>query len=147
MGVPGDAWDAQIAHGRNEGGGASIKMWHDYFPRATIYGIDINPAPHLVDNDRITTYVFDEGDTAQLQEFVEETGCSSTSSSTTAATGQYHQQITLAALWPHLKPGGPLLHRGPDQQRTGTRTPAASPPEPCSTLGACFASTSMTSIR
>src|SRR5687767_11792216 len=37
LGVPGDAWKAEIAQGRNTGGGASIKMWHDYFSKARIY--------------------------------------------------------------------------------------------------------------
>ncbi len=41
LGVTGDQWEAQIVHGKNTGG-ASIKMWHDYFQSGRIYGIDIN---------------------------------------------------------------------------------------------------------
>src|SRR5208283_3037636 len=36
LGVVGDAWDARIVRGKNKGGGASIKMWADYFPNAHI---------------------------------------------------------------------------------------------------------------
>ena len=62
--------DPRIAHGRNESGGASIRMWHDYFPKATIYAIDIVPAAQL-DNERIKTFVVDQGAENSLQPFVE----------------------------------------------------------------------------
>ena len=71
LGVTGDRWAAKIVHGRNVGGGASIKLWRDYFPRATVYGIDVNPAPYL-DDDRTHTFVADQGDADQLQAFMEE---------------------------------------------------------------------------
>jgi hypothetical protein len=41
LGVKGDRWDAKIVQGRNTGG-ASLKMWREYFPRARIYGLDVN---------------------------------------------------------------------------------------------------------
>src|SRR5437588_5742537 len=47
LGVTGEAWRADIAHGRNQDGGGSVKMWQDYFPKARIVGADINPARHL----------------------------------------------------------------------------------------------------
>lgn len=53
LGVTGLRWETTIVQGRNTGG-ASVKMWHDYFPNARIYGIDINPCPDL-NKDRITT--------------------------------------------------------------------------------------------
>jgi hypothetical protein len=105
MGVPGDAWDARIAHGRNAGGGASIKMWHDYFAKARIYGLDINPAPYL-DNDRITTATVDQGDPDQLRRFAESV---SEQFDVIVDDGSHrpdHQQITLSVLWSFLKPGG-----------------------------------------
>ena len=60
LGVKGDRWAAMIVHGRNAEGGASLKLWHDYFPHAKLYGIDLNPAPYL-DNDRTQTFVTDQG--------------------------------------------------------------------------------------
>jgi hypothetical protein len=59
LGVVGDRWDAKIVQGRNTGG-ASLKMWYDYFPNARIYGLDINDCSYLA-NDRVRTFVADQG--------------------------------------------------------------------------------------
>lgn len=48
-----------------EPGGNSLRMWRDYFPNATIYGIDIYPKQHL-DGDRIKTIICDQGDQKKL---------------------------------------------------------------------------------
>jgi hypothetical protein len=106
MGVAGDAWDARIVRGRNAGGGASIKMWADYFPQAHIYGIDVNAAPHL-DTDRITTFVADQSDTEALGKVVE--GAGSEPFDVIVDDGSHfhnHQQISFGYLFEHLKPGG-----------------------------------------
>ena len=106
MGVAGDAWDARIVRGKNSGGGASIKMWADYFPRAHIYGIDVNAAPHL-DTDRITTFVADQSDTDDLGRVVE--GAGSEPFDVIVDDGSHfhnHQQISFGYLFEHLKPGG-----------------------------------------
>lgn len=51
------------------GGGHSIKMWTDYFPRATIHGADIEPSFHTCESysSRIKFHVVDQRDPAQLQ--------------------------------------------------------------------------------
>ena len=45
--------------------GASIKLWHDFFPNAQIYGVDINPYEIIWDkvknNDRIILYTSTDG--------------------------------------------------------------------------------------
>lgn len=106
MGVAGDAWDARIVRGKNKGGGASIKMWADYFPRAHIYGIDVNPAPHL-DTDRITTFVADQSDTEQLGKVVEAAGPEPFDVIVDDGSHFHnHQQISFGYLFKHLKPGG-----------------------------------------
>ena len=64
LGVSGKQWHSAIVHGRNTGG-ASLKMWYDYFPKARIYGLDVNPCPEL-DNDRIKTFVGHQGKTDDL---------------------------------------------------------------------------------
>ncbi len=105
MGVAGDAWDARIVRGKNKEGGASIKMWADYFPQGHIYGIDVNPAPHL-DTDRITTFVADQGDTEQLGKVVEAAGPEPFD--VIVDDGSHfanHQQISFGYLFKHLKPG------------------------------------------
>ncbi len=106
LGVVGDRWDSHIVCGRNAAGGASIRMWYDYFPNAQIYGIDINECSYL-DTDRIKTFVADQGNIEDLKAF-------------TAATeavefdfifddGSHrpdHQQISLGYFFRYLKSGG-----------------------------------------
>ena len=46
-------------------GGGSLEMWGDYFPKATVYGIDIYPKSEM-DSDRIKTFV--EGKAKRLAE-------------------------------------------------------------------------------
>lgn len=109
LGVPGDAWDARIAHGRNEGGGGSLRTWYDFFPRARIHGVDINPAPHL-DNDRITTHVMDQGDPEAIAAFLDSLG--DVDFDLIVDDGSHrpdHQQITFGCLFPRLRPGGLYL--------------------------------------
>lgn len=105
IGVPGDAWDAHIAHGRNEGGGGSLKMWREYFPSAHIFGLDINPAVHL-DGDRIKTYVADQGSRKQLESFVAAAGVMFDVIIDDGSHRPDHQQVTLSALFGHLTQGG-----------------------------------------
>jgi hypothetical protein len=106
LGVTGEAWRADIQRGRNQSGGASMKMWYDFFPKARIYGLDINPATHL-DNDRISTHVVDQGDRSQLLAFADEFG--EDGFDVIVDDGSHrpdHQQITLSALFGYLRPGG-----------------------------------------
>jgi hypothetical protein len=106
LGVPGPNWDARIAHGRNRHGGASLRMWQDYFPKARIYGADINPAPHL-DNDRVRTFVLDQGDPRTISAFLGAVG--DVDFDVIVDDGSHrpdHQQITLGSLYPRLKVGG-----------------------------------------
>lgn len=105
LGVPGDSWRADIARGRNREGGASLKMWYDFFPQARIFGLDINPAEHL-NNDRIATYVVDQGDRDDLCAFVQSVGIEFDVIIDDGSHRPDHQQVTLSTLFSHLKPGG-----------------------------------------
>jgi hypothetical protein len=124
LGVRGSAWDSRIAQGKNTGGGASIKMWAEYFPRARIFGVDINPAPHL-NTDRITTFVADQGNPAQLREVIEATG--SEDFDIIIDDGSHradHQQIAFGVLFDHVRVGGvyfieDLLSNGVGDPRSG----------------------------
>ena len=105
LGVTGQRWDAQIVHGRNKGG-ASIKMWYDYFPNANIYGIDINPSTFL-ENDRIRTFAVDQGNKDDLINFLKSIG--KIEFEVIIDDGSHrpdHQQITLSILFERLKSGG-----------------------------------------
>ena len=105
LGVQGETWKANIVHGRNEGG-ASLKMWYDYLPNASIYGIDVNPCPNL-NNDRITTFVADQSDIQQLESFIQATN--NTEFDVIIDDGSHrpdHQQISLEFFFQKLKNGG-----------------------------------------
>jgi hypothetical protein len=105
LGVVGDRWASHIVHGRNAGG-ASVKMWQEYFPKAMIYGIDVNACAYL-DTDRVRTFVADQGDPRQLQDAVDKMGDGRFD--VIIDDGSHrpdHQQISLAFLFPLLKPGG-----------------------------------------
>ena len=106
LGVRGENWEAAIAHGRNAEGGGSIKALHDYFPKAQILGVDINPASHL-ERERLRTFVVDQGDRAAWRRFLEEAG--SDRFDIIIDDGSHrpdHQQTTLDMLFAHLAPGG-----------------------------------------
>jgi hypothetical protein len=106
LGVTGPNWRADIVHGSNAQGGASMKMWADYLPNARITGLDINPATFL-DTDRITTYQADQGSRESLAAFLDRHP--EPRFDIIIDDGSHrpdHQQITLEMLWPHLKSGG-----------------------------------------
>lgn len=112
LGVSGDAGFSTCAYGDNMEGGASYKMWLAYFthPDSRVLGVDINSAPHLNRPPRGHTLVLDQNDPTKVDEFV----------TPLKALGKplfnfiiddgshasYDQQMTLAKMWPLLKPGG-----------------------------------------
>lgn len=105
LGVTGPRWETAIVQGRNTGG-ASVKMWHDYFPNGRVHGIDVNPCPYL-DNDRISTFIADQGSLEDLEAFVTATG--GIEFDVIIDDGSHrpdHQQISLGFLFKKLKGGG-----------------------------------------
>ncbi|MET9021343.1 class I SAM-dependent methyltransferase [Actinopolymorpha sp. NPDC004070] len=54
-------------------GGASLRMWKQFFPKAEIYGMDIQDKS-FVDEDRITTFVGDQSDPDSLRAIAEKIG-------------------------------------------------------------------------
>jgi hypothetical protein len=105
LGISGGRWNSPIVHGRNTGG-ASLKMWHDYFSEAKIYGIDINECPFL-ENNRIRTFVADQGRVEDLDAFMEAIG--GIEFDIIIDDGSHrpdHQQISFSYLFRKLKSGG-----------------------------------------
>jgi hypothetical protein len=95
---------AKIKRGRNSEGGASLKMWRDYFPRARIYGLDMFDASYL-DDERVRTFQGDQSDLGFLAEVAAETG----PLDVIIDDGSHwavHQQMTLGFLFGHVRPGG-----------------------------------------
>jgi hypothetical protein len=105
LGVIGDRIKDCIVCGRNKGG-ASLHMWYDYFPKAKIYGIDINECSYL-DNDRIKTFVADQGNVQDLFHFTE--AAQSVEFDIIIDDGSHrpdHQQISFSYFFKLLKTGG-----------------------------------------
>jgi len=107
IGVEGPGALGTTVFGRNSGG-ASLKTWHEYFDRAKIYGIDLNPATFL-DNDRIRTLVADQGDRDALQAAAQAIGGDLDLVIDDGSHASRHQQPTLALFFRHLSPGGLYL--------------------------------------
>lgn len=86
-----------------ESGGASLRMWRDWLPRATVYGLDIEPKS--IDEPRIVTLLGDQGDAAGLDEL----GARYGPFDLIIDDGSHknaHVRCAFGALWPHLAPGG-----------------------------------------
>jgi hypothetical protein len=54
-------------------GGASLRMWKHYFPRALVYGVDVFDK-HPIDQQRIITLQADQGDADSLARFAADIG-------------------------------------------------------------------------
>lgn len=124
LGVPGPEWDSKIVHGGNSQGGASLKMWYEFFPNAVIYGADINDAKFL-GCDRIKTFKVDQGSAESLSAFKDLLGTTRFDIIIDDASHiADHQQLTLALFFPLLQKGGlyfveDLNDRGFENTRTG----------------------------
>tara|TARA_R110000868_G_scaffold408357_1_gene691400 strand:+ start:3178 stop:3873 length:696 start_codon:yes stop_codon:yes gene_type:complete len=89
-------------------GGGSLKMWYEYFPNATIIGLDINDESEL-SNDRTHVYQLDQSNDTELKNFVEQCKLNNYEFDIIIDDGSHHmrdQQITLAYLFPLLKSKG-----------------------------------------
>jgi len=86
-------------------GGGSLEMWRDYFPKATIYGIDIVPKTEL-ESRRLKTFVADQADRRQLAAFIDKFGGTFDIIIDDGGHSMEQQQISLGYLFKYVKPGG-----------------------------------------
>ena len=89
-------------------GGGSLKMWYEYFPNATIIGLDINDESEL-SNDRTYVYQLDQSDDKELENFVAQCKLNNYEFDIIIDDGSHHmrdQQVTLGYLFPLLKSKG-----------------------------------------
>lgn len=103
--MKGPSWRTHIVHGRNACGGASLKMWEDYFPSATLFGFDINPASYL-NTERATTFVADQGDPGSIRRAADAAGGRFDIIVDDGSHRADHQQLTFSVLFDYLEPGG-----------------------------------------
>jgi hypothetical protein len=86
----------------------SVRMWHEYFPRANIYGIDISDCSRF-QTDWFHFYQVDCGDKYRLSEIAKCLSRSGTKFDVIMDDGShasYHQQLTFLKFFSLLKPGG-----------------------------------------
>ena len=95
--------------------GASLKMWHEYFPNGMIYGmddcsiIDCNLTPEFIkkmENDRIKTFIGDQSNREHLKKFINEHGGEFDTIIDDGYHFQAHQQVSLGFLFPYVKSKG-----------------------------------------
>lgn len=85
--------------------GASIKMWKEYFPKATIVALDIDPECKQYEEDRITIHIGDQTDVSFLNKIVDQHGHFEIVLDDGGHS--YKQQIvSFETLFPKLTPGG-----------------------------------------
>jgi 2-polyprenyl-3-methyl-5-hydroxy-6-metoxy-1,4-benzoquinol methylase len=89
-------------------GGGSLKLWYEYFPKATIIGLDINEEFEL-SNDRTHVFQLDQSNEKELENFVNQCNENGYKFDIIIDDGSHHvedQQMTLAYLFPLLKSKG-----------------------------------------
>ncbi len=85
--------------------GASVKMWKEYFPKATIVALDIDPRCKQYEEDRIHIHIGDQTDVNFLHSIVEKYGHFEVILDDGGHS--YKQQIvSFETLFPALTPGG-----------------------------------------
>lgn len=83
--------------------GASLYMWRDFFPNATIYGIDVLPEC-MVKGDRIETFLVDQGNKNQLEDLIKKIGSDIDLVIDDGSHKALHQVFTCVVLKPLLNP-------------------------------------------
>ncbi len=86
-------------------GGSSLRTWEEYFPNATIYGLDIKPASVKHSAGRVDVRIMDQSDVPALEAFAEEAG----PFDIVIEDGSHiwsHQIIGMKTLMRYVAPGG-----------------------------------------
>lgn len=84
----------------------SLRVWRQYFPHAHIYGYDINDFSFF-EQERTVTFRGDQSSRDDLGRFLAEHGDGGFRLVIDDGShASSHQQVSLAALFPHVDPGG-----------------------------------------
>lgn len=87
--------------------GASLFTWRDYFPQATVYGIDLQIPDAVKNKERIRYGVADQDKAGDLLAVIDSWG--SPQFDIILDDGGHHvsqQRVTFETLWKFVKPGG-----------------------------------------
>ena len=86
-------------------GGDSLRLWERYFPKASVYGIDIVDRSAL-DSGRIHTFIADQSSRNQLKRFIRKYGNAYDIILDDGGHNMDLQQISFAFLFKYVKRGG-----------------------------------------
>jgi demethylmacrocin O-methyltransferase len=85
--------------------GGSLLMWQDYFPKATIYGLDMEDKSALA-NARVTTLMGDQAKRGDLQRAMDISGGEIDILIDDGGHTMEQQQVSLGFLFKYVRPGG-----------------------------------------
>jgi hypothetical protein len=85
-------------------GGASMRLWKRYFPKAQIYGLDLDPACRQHEEDRITIEIGSQADSGALARLSEHGPFDIVIDD--GSHVNRHILASFAKLWRHVTPGG-----------------------------------------
>jgi hypothetical protein len=85
--------------------GESVRLWEAYFPRATIFGIDIEDTSQY-ETERIRTFVADQANREQLSQFIDEHGSAFDIVIDDGGHTMEQQQVSFGFFFPHLRSKG-----------------------------------------
>jgi hypothetical protein len=85
--------------------GGSLEMWQEYFPKATITAIDIEPKTKY-DTARVKTFVADQANREALKKVTDAAGKDFDILLDDGGHTMEQQQVSLGMLFPYVKPGG-----------------------------------------
>jgi hypothetical protein len=83
-------------------GGASLRMWSEFFPQARVWGLDIDPSCKKHENRRVKVRIGSQSDAGVLAALAEEAG----GFDVVIDDGSHVNALTLASfkdLWPHTR--------------------------------------------
>ena len=87
-------------------GGESIRLWHSYFPKAEITGIDVVPGVRKMSNRSRVQYFFGRQDSPSFLKMIGETIGPQDIIIDDGSHFGLHQRISFQTLWPFVKPEG-----------------------------------------
>jgi hypothetical protein len=85
--------------------GGSLQYLKDFFPEATIYGLDLNNNNHL-NSDRIKTFVCNQEKLEDLENFISKIDCEFDLIIDDGGHTMRQQQLTFGVLFKKVRPGG-----------------------------------------
>jgi cephalosporin hydroxylase len=84
--------------------GASLRMWGEFFPEATVYGLDINPVT-LINAGNIRSFQCDQSRPDQILKILIEHGIDPDLVIDDGSHFWSHQMVSWRTIWPRLRPG------------------------------------------